>query len=272
MTPLAIAILAEPSRSPDVRSCLERFFRWGAAPTIDAYCDLFTPNGTLLDADMDQPISGAAIRESITRVLALLPDFRFTPQRVLHDGPHVFVLAANSATLGERRLAWEAVYALTLEGDRIAAGRRYYDQAALVLDAETFAGPSAPAPGKRVADGSARVLGPADGAAIDVTARADAWNRQDVSALVDPLGSVRFHMSGVARPLEQAADVTAALGRFAVRSDGLRVAPGAVARTARGIGIEWVGTIGAGAQRRRLSLVELIGPQEWRVLFNTLGL
>ena len=48
--------------------------------------------------------------------------------------------------------------------------------------------------------------------------------------------------------------------------------PGAVVPSDEGTGIEWIGTIGTGAARRRLSLVELIQPSEWRVLFNTLGM
>ena len=266
LCPEAVAILADPGLPLAARRCLERFFRWGAAPTVDGYCDLFAPAGTLLDADMAEPITGAAIRESITRVLTLLPDFRFAPRRVLSDGPHVFVLAANRATLGDRPLAWDAIYALTLGDDRIAAGRRYYDQAALLDGSETFA---IPAPNGGPPAEPAR-----EGAELDVGMRADAWNRHDVAALAGPLGPARLYMAGVARPLTATTEIVAALGAFARRSGGLTVAPGAVVRTAHGTGIEWVGTIGAGATARRFAFVELAlqQPCEWRVLFNTFGL
>lgn len=255
----------------ETRRCLARFFAWGATPTVDAYCDLFARGGTLLDADMDRPIAGAEIRESITRVLQLLPDFRFEPRRVLAEGAHAFVLAANRATLGDRPLAWDAVYALTLHGDRIGAGRRYYDQAALLTGADTFtldAASSRARPAQRE---------PRRGVeAIDLVDRAAIWNRGDVGALADALGPVRLHLAGVARPLESDHDVAAALAAFAARSDGLTVRPAAVARDAGGIAIEWTGTIGRGAAARRFAFVELCMPLrercEWRLLFNTSGL
>lgn len=263
----AVAILADPALPDPIRLCLERFFRWGAAPTVDAYCDLFAPEGTLLDADMDRPIRGDAIGESMTRVLQLLPDFRFRPLRLLHEEPHVFVLAANRASLADRALVWHAIYALTLTGDRIGAGRRYYDQAALATGAETFAIATP-------ADAEAPLV-PRPAAVIDVAARIDAWTRRDVAALRAPLGAVRLHMAGVARPLVAEAAITEALQAFAARSDGLRLAPGAVVRSPAGTAIEWVGTVGAGGAARRFALVELCAslpePREWHLLFNTLG-
>jgi ketosteroid isomerase-like protein len=265
---------------PETRRCLERFFAWGAAPTVDAYCELFAADGTLLDADMAEPIRGDAIRDSIGRVLQLLPDFSFAPRRVLTDGPHAFVLAANRATLGERALAWDAIYALTLRGDRIGAGRRYYDQAALLTGADTFAlGPSTP-PSCGSAVGAVASTAPATSrgplGAIDLDTRAAAWNRRDFRELHAMLGPVRLHLAGIARPLEDGADVRAALAALAARSEGLAVRPGAVVRTAAGTAIEWVGTIGVAEAARRFALVELCTalPErcEWRVSFNTLGL
>lgn len=80
----------------------------------------------------------------------------------------------------------------------------------------------------------------------------------------------------VARPLDQASEIAAALAAFAARSAGLRLVPGAVARSAAGTAIEWVGSIGVGAQARRFALVELVTAlperSEWRLLFNTFGL
>jgi ketosteroid isomerase-like protein len=254
----------------ETRRCLGRFFAWGASPTVDAYCELFARDGTLLDADMERPIAGEAIRESITRVLRLLPDFRFAPRRVLVEGPHAFVLAANRATLGDRALAWDAIYALTLRGDRIGAGRRYYDQAALLTGADTF---TLGEPSGRNAVG---IEPRPDVAGLDLSDRAAIFNRGDLSVLRHALGPVRLHLAGVARPLENDQDVAAALAAFAARSDGITVRPGAVVHDSGGTAIEWVGTIGRGAATRRFALVELCTPLpercEWRLLFNTMGL
>jgi hypothetical protein len=265
--------LAAPAL-PRTRACLERFFRWGAAPTVDAYCDLFAPGGTLLDADMEEPISGPAIRESITRVLQLLPDFHFRPVRVIAADPHVFVLAANRATLGERALVWDAVYALTLADDRIASGRRYYDQAALLTGAETF--PLAATNERSDRTVTRPAAPPVLDGELDLSARADAWNRRDVERLWPAPGPVRLHLAGVGRALAGDDAVRAAFAAVAARIEGLRVAPGAVVRAPAGTAIEWVGTIGLGAARRRFALVELCTPLpevcEWHVVFNTLGL
>lgn len=255
----------------ETRRCLDRFLAWGAAPTVDAYCDLFARGGTLLDADMDRPIAGEAIRESITRVLQLLPDFRFAPRCVLVEGPHAFVLAANRATLGDRALAWDAVYALTLDGDRIGAGRRYYDQASLLTGVDTFTV-------DRASDGDLTAARHTrrDFAAIDLSDRAAILNRGNFGALQDALGAVRLHLAGLAQPVERDRDVAAALAAFAARSEGLAVRPGAVVRNAGGTAIEWVGTIGRGTAARRFALVELCTPLpercEWRLLFNSMGL
>lgn len=259
------------------KRCLERFFRWGAAPTVDDYCDLFAVSGTLLDADMEAPITGAAIRESISRVLLLLPDFRFTPVGVVAEGRHAFVRAANQATLGDRPLSWEAVYALTIADDRIAAGRRYYDRAALVSDAPTFgmpvAGPAATAPS---VVGGVHPGAAGSHAGIDLEARAAAWSRGDVAALRAPLAGARLHMAGVGRALDDADAIPAALTTLLARSGGLRLRLGAVARTAHAIAVEWVGTIGAAASARRFALVELAdglpNPREWHLVFDTFGL
>jgi hypothetical protein len=260
-----------PEAAPaETRRCLDRFFAWGAAPTVDAYCELFARDGTLLDADMDRPIGGEAIRESITRVLQLLPDFRFAPKRVLVEGRHAFVLAANRATLGDRALAWDAVYALTLHGDRIGAGRRYYDQAALLTGADTF----------RLDEATGRddagTLSPRKDGALDLSERTAIWNRGDLSTLRLALGPVRLHLAGLTRPMESDREVAAGLAAFAARSEGLRVRPTAVARDAASVAVEWTGTIGRGPAARRFALVELCTPLrqrcEWRLLFNTLGL
>lgn len=270
--------------SDRVARCLDRFFRWGAAPTVDAYCDLFGSDGTLLDADMAAPIRGAAIRDAITGVLSLLPDFRFAPVRVIAEEPHVFVRAANRATLGDRALAWDAVYALTLDGDRIAAGRRYYDRGVLVTGLACFAAAAGEhdAAGERDVPVSVASTSPVSAAAhhlpllFDLAARADAWNGRDVAALVGPIAHARLRMAGVGRDLDGSAAARAVVEAFLARAPGLRLAPGAVARTPSATAVEWVGSIGAGADARRFALVELVDAlpaiREWHLLFDTSAL
>ena len=262
-TPTAPTHFHEHGLTDETRRCLARFVRWGGAPTIDGYCDLFAPRGTLLDADMEAPISGNAIRDSITRVLTLLPDFHFAPVAVVGEGRHLFVRAANRATLGERALAWEAVYALTLAGDRIAAGRRYYDRAALLFETGTFGVAAATSPADRP-----EVEGPT--VAVEVAARAAAWNRHDLGALLAPLGRTSLRMSGMDRPLVGSAAIAGALARFAVRSGGLGLTAGAVAASAAGLAVEWVGRAGTS----RFAMVEWFSPpgaeREWILMFDTM--
>lgn len=274
MSAPAEARVADATIAEDAQRCLGRFFAWGAAPTVDAYCDLFAPDATLLDADMEHPIRGDEIRASITRVLTLLPDFRFAPVRVYAEGPHVFVLAANRASLGERALAWDAVYALTLAGDRIRAGRRYYDRAALLNETATFAADVAAAPRSHSRGDEHRGAAARE---MDLAARTAAWNRRDVRALAAPLGDARLHLSGLAAPLERRDDVATALGCLLARAADLSLEPRAVARGAGGTAIEWVGSVGPATTRRRLAMVELLpaptaGVREWRLVFDTLGL
>jgi hypothetical protein len=190
--------------------------------------------------------------------------FALRPRPPWPTAPAFSYFAANRASLGDRPLAWDAVYALTLAGDRIAAGRRYYEQAALLTGVATFGADHGPA-GDPVAP-DARVDAP-----LDLDARAVAWNRRDIGALLRPLGSVGLRMSGVAGPLASIADVAAALARFAVRAEGLEVALGAVAVTPDATVVEWSGRVGLGAATRRLAMVEGIDARQWRLVFNTRG-
>ena len=117
--------------APDLDGLLQRFTAWGAGPTVDGYVELFAPDGTLFDSGMDQPLGRDHIRPLITATLQLLDGFRFVPIRHGRNEDTLYVEAQNSATLGGTALAWPAVYCLTAAGDRVARGRRYYDQAPL---------------------------------------------------------------------------------------------------------------------------------------------
>jgi ketosteroid isomerase-like protein len=65
-------------------------------------------------------------------ILRLLPDLRITVNRWRARDHTVFVDAQNSATLAGRKILWDAVYCVTLRGDRVIRGRRYYDRAPLL--------------------------------------------------------------------------------------------------------------------------------------------
>ena len=116
---------------PHIERFLTRFLDFGDRPTVDKYSDLFAPGGTLFDAGMPVPIDGEAIRQAITQVLTLIPDFRFDPVRIGHNDSYVFFEAANTATLAGEPCTWTAIYAVTLSADRVRLGRRYYDRAEL---------------------------------------------------------------------------------------------------------------------------------------------
>jgi ketosteroid isomerase-like protein len=113
---------------PDVDHFLERFFRFGAAPSVATYLDLFDPDATLFDSGMPRPIRVPEIPEHIEGILRLVPDFHMTPERWRAHGPTLFVEAANQASLAGKPLRWHSVYCMDLTGDRVARGRRYYDR------------------------------------------------------------------------------------------------------------------------------------------------
>ncbi|MFN0089190.1 MAG: nuclear transport factor 2 family protein [Acidimicrobiales bacterium] len=115
----------------DLDGFLERFLRWGAAPTVEGYVALFHADATLRDPGGDEPLTGPAIRRSIESVLAAMADFRLTPVRIGRSEDTVFVEATNTGTLAGNPLRWEAVYCIGVRGGHVARGRRYYDRAAL---------------------------------------------------------------------------------------------------------------------------------------------
>jgi len=286
MTQPAERLLADPSLTSAARAWLTRFFAWGARPTVEAYCDLFASDGTLLDAGMDRPIAGPEIREAITRILSFVPDFLFSPVQVVHEGAHVFVVAQNRATAMGRALAWDAVYAITLDGDRVARGRRYYDQAAILGGESLLAPPSPVAPGESVdgeatgshvaSDDQASSLWSAE-AGVDLAARETAWNRLDVPALLAAVGGATLCAPGVPRPIADPAEQGAVLERFGRVTAERTLTVGASAVMSAATAIEWVGTIGGAPAPRRFAMVEIIdaagaAPRRWRLAFDTMGL
>ena len=65
----------------DVAAFLERFFRFGAEPSVETYMPLFHPDVALFDDGMERPVGHAEIPASIDATLALAQGFRIVPER-----------------------------------------------------------------------------------------------------------------------------------------------------------------------------------------------
>jgi len=116
----------------DVARFLERFFRFGASPSVETYLPLFHPDATLFDDGMERPIGVAEIPASITATLALAQGLVMVPERWRVGGDTVFVEARNEASIFGTLQRWQSVYRIVLSGDHVIDGRRYYDRAPLL--------------------------------------------------------------------------------------------------------------------------------------------
>jgi len=125
-----------------VDAYLEKFRAFGEQPSLERYMLLFHPEATLFDSGMERPLTVPEIPDNIRAVLALVPDFRFEIVRWRFRDDTLFVEAANSATLAGAPIEWGSVYCMTLDGDQVRRGRRYYDRAPLFARLN----PDAPAP------------------------------------------------------------------------------------------------------------------------------
>ena len=115
-----------------VDAYLEKFRAFGEAPSLERYMALFHPGATLFDAGMERPLTVPEIPDNIRPILAALPDFHFEIRHWRLRDDTLFVEAANHATVGGEPLRWDSVYCMTLEGDQVIRGRRYYDRAPLL--------------------------------------------------------------------------------------------------------------------------------------------
>jgi limonene-1,2-epoxide hydrolase len=152
----------------DLAAFLERFVRFGAAPSVASYTALFHPEATLFDDGMERPLTRPEIPAHIEATLALIPGFAMTPERWRAGGPAVFVEARNEAKLAGERVHWRSVYRVELEGSLVLRGRRFFDRApllarvdpklprlpALSLEAEAGGGAAVPPPGPECAPGA----------------------------------------------------------------------------------------------------------------------
>jgi len=166
----------------DVDGFLERFFAFGAAPSVETYLPLFDPAATLFDAGMPRPITVPEIPDSIRGVLALVPDLVMVPERWRERDGTLFVEAGNRATLAGEPVHWRSVYCVDLSGDRVVRGRRYYDRRPLFARLD----PSLPSlPDARVAPTGAAtpIADPVPGAERFARAASDALSRRDGAAL-----------------------------------------------------------------------------------------
>ena len=173
---------------PDLDGFYRRFTAWGADATVDGYVDLFDPDATLFDSGMPEPLPASGIRALITRTLGLLEGFRFEPARQ-GRGPlggradTLFLEARNSAVLLGEPVTWPAVYCVTVRGDRVLRGRRYYDQAAILPAAMVAALPAEePHPD----------AGPVSIAPVSVGRADDGWFREWTGTVAPEGTPVRF--------------------------------------------------------------------------------
>ena len=111
---------------------IEKFSEFGARPNPNRYVALFDSEGTVFDSGMERPLKVTEMAPHMEDVLKLMPDLHFTISRWRERDGTVFVDAQNSATIASRKLLWDAVYCVTLRGDRVIRGRRYYDRGPLL--------------------------------------------------------------------------------------------------------------------------------------------
>jgi ketosteroid isomerase-like protein len=164
----------------DTERFLERFTAFGAGPGTSSYLALFHRDATLHDAGMEKPLRVPEIPAHIEGILALVPDFRMTPERWREREGTVFVEALNRATVAGREARWRSIYCVDLAGDLVMRGRRYYDRRALY----TRLDPNLPAlpPYEPVAEEPRSFSDPLDGAGEIVRAVGETFGRDDSRA------------------------------------------------------------------------------------------
>lgn len=245
----------------NVREFMDSYRQWGAAPTVEAYMDLFTPDATLMDSGLAAPIDGPKIRAQIVGVLKVVPDYRFDPftATASPDGKVVFVQARNTGTVRGTAVSFTTTHRLVLEGAKVQQGRRFWDQTELFRPVapdlpSLFAGlgRSTAAAGK----------GP----------RQWAWNSERPGALI--VGAT-LAGPGMATPVSSHATKVAYLRRLFGAVD-LDLRAGHAVRQNGIVYLEWIGTASvAGAHPRtvQFGIVERMDRDgEWTLAFDTLDM
>lgn len=115
-----------------VEHWVEKFKGFGAQPSAERYVALFDPEGTVFDSGMERPLKVAEMAPHMAGILRLMPDLHITVNRWRAHTDTVFLEAHNVATIAGQQTMWDAVYCVTLRGERVIRGRRYYDRAPLL--------------------------------------------------------------------------------------------------------------------------------------------
>lgn len=245
----------------NVREFIRDYRQWGAAPTVESYMRLFTPDATLMDSGLPSPIDGPRIRAQIEAVLRVVPDYRFDPFTVTasRDGGVIFVEARNTGTVRGKAVSFNTMHRLVLSGSKVQQGRRFWDQTELFR-------PVAPDLPNLFAG-----LTPKDGVALSAGPRNWAWNNERAGALV-----TGTHLTGPGlRSSLARRDAAAYLERLFGAVD-LDLQPGHEVRDGGTVYLEWIGTATVGGEYPRtvsFGIAERVkGNGEWTLAFDTLDM
>jgi ketosteroid isomerase-like protein len=242
----------------NVREFMHDYRQWGAAPTVDAYMDLFTPDATLMDSGLAAPIDGPKIRAQIEAVLRVVPDYRFDPFTVTAspDRKVAFVQARNTGTVLGKAVSFTTMHRLVLTGSKVRQGRRFWDQTELFR-------PVAPDLPNLFAG-----LEPTSSAGKSTAARQWAWNTGRPAAL---LAGTSLMGPGLSAPLP-ARDAVSYLKRLFDAVDLDLRAGHAVHRDGVSY-LEWTGTASIAGATVPFGIVERMNRDgEWTLAFDTLDM
>ncbi|ONI86911.1 hypothetical protein ALI144C_09640 [Actinosynnema sp. ALI-1.44] len=243
----------------NVREFMHSYRQWGAAPTVEAYMNLFTPDATLMDSGLAAPIDGPKIRAQIVGVLEVVPDYRFDPftATASPDGKVVFVQARNTGTVQGKPVSFTTMHRLVLEGAQVRQGRRFWDQTELFR-------PVAPDLPNLFAG-----LGESASTAEEKP-RQRAWNSERPAALIVGTGLTG---PGLSTPLSSRAAKAAYLRRLFGAVD-LDLRAGHAVRQNGIAYLEWIGTASVAGDHPRtvqFGIVERLNRDgEWTLAFDTL--
>ncbi|MEU5974481.1 nuclear transport factor 2 family protein [Streptomyces sp. NPDC047315] len=268
---------------PNAAAFMAAYRAWGERPTVEAYMQLFTANGTLMDTGLSAPIGAAAICAQMKSLLKEVPDYTFEPLPGTvssKDGRVLYVKARNTGTVTvpdetgepgkEKEIPFDYIttHRLVLDGSRVEQGRRFWDQTELFRAMS----PSLP---KLFAN-----LTPVAPAPPRTDDRLTAWNTRDSAALVAGVGNLaKLTGPGLDTPLVDRQSARAYLERFFTRAHALNLTPGHTVRQGNVTYREWVGRAVVGPENRDITygITERFtrtaaGAVEWDLAFETLDL
>ena len=120
------------------------------------FVELFAPDGTLMQAGMEKPISREQIPAHQNITLALLPDMAVKVTRWAAQGDDVFIEWASSGTFQGRCISWSGASRFTLRDGLIVEEVAYFDTLPLraAVNPNIVAGDMASAALAATSDGS----------------------------------------------------------------------------------------------------------------------